>query len=95
MEVRPQEQFEEATQFRLEFGRHIWLGGSDSQEEGVWVWDSNGQGINMEQFWILGEPTSSYGAEDCLEIVVRDNASNIGLNDAWCGYQRYSICEMN
>ena len=94
MEVRSQEQFEEATQFRLEFGRHIWLGGSDSQEEGVWVWDSNQEGMNMEQFWGSGEPSNYGGYEDCLQIV-EELASNdhIYLNDILCGEQMPSICE--
>ena len=92
MEVRSQEQFEEATQFRLEFGRHIWLGGSDSQEEGVWVWDSNNEEISNE-FWISSIEPNGGSRENCLGFLYNDE--DAGYFSFFCDRPWKFLCEFN
>ncbi|XP_032364346.1 galactose-specific lectin nattectin [Etheostoma spectabile] len=46
--------------------RRTWIGGSDSVQEGVWMW-SDGSTLDYKR-WILGQPDNYSGNEDCLEM---------------------------
>ena len=52
MEIRTQEEYETALQSRLvDNGSKFWIGGSDIQVEGNWVWDSNQEDVILNEFW--------------------------------------------
>ena len=89
MEVRTQEDYDRAQQIRSEKGGNIWLGGSDIADEGVWIWNSNGEGINMDQFWMINQPDNFTVSEDCIEI------TGVGFNDSRCAKIVSFVCETN
>ena len=41
MEIRSQEEYDAAQQFQPTHAEPIWLGASDLQTEGQWLWQSN------------------------------------------------------
>ena len=54
MEAKTQLQFDAVVQMRSTAGSIFWVGGNDIEEEGVWVWNSNGEAIDMSRFWLDG-----------------------------------------
>ena len=87
MEVRTQEDYERALQLFQELGNYpFWLGGNDIEEEGVWVWDSNDEVIDMNRFWYSGEPSDN--SEDCIMMW-----APIGFCDYTCSESLPYICE--
>ncbi|MCG8423116.1 MAG: C-type lectin domain-containing protein [Proteobacteria bacterium] len=62
-----------------------WIGGSDSQQEGVWQW-SDGNPIEFFN-WAPGAPDNS--GEDCLEL---DGATGL-WDDAECDDSKEYLCE--
>ena len=90
MEVRTQEEYDRALGHWDKVG-NFWLGGNDIEEEGVWIWISNGERMNMDQFWITVflSPDNSNDQEHCLEMW------GTGFNDQVCSYTRPVICENN
>ena len=67
-------------------GDHVWVGGTDEAQEGVWVW----VGINKNIAhlpWGPGQPNSHGGDQDCLEIFEN------GFNDEDCSARNKYICE--
>ena len=65
MEPKTQPQFNNLLKFARKVEEHIWLGGSDIQEVGVWRWLSDGSLIDEERkFWAENEPESV--RHDCL-----------------------------
>ena len=87
MEVRNQEEFDRALRFRLTIPSPIWLGGSDIQVEGNWVWDSNGEAVNLNQFWLETRPDNS-PSRNCILL-------DRGMFDFGCNYGQSSFCEFN
>ena len=85
MEIRTQEEFERARQFRLEIGYTFWLGANDIQAERNWVWNSNEEVVNLDEFWYTARPTGSSG-QNCL---VMDAA----MFDGVCHEHGPSVCE--
>ena len=73
----------------------IWIGLSDAVREGEYIWEEDGSFMTSGQLRELfyspepsdGGPKSS---EDCGMV----HTSFLGLNDAGCGQQYASICEM-
>ena len=63
----------------------VWLGGSDSENEGTWIWDSDGSRMDMTRFWASGQPVFS---EDHLSL-----ASN-GFHDGHDHADRAFICTL-
>ncbi|XP_044198199.1 ladderlectin-like [Thunnus albacares] len=63
-----------------------WIGGSDSQEEGVWLW-SDGTRFAYS-YWCRGEPNNNWN-QDCIQM-------NYGGNKCWddvqCNSRRSSVC---
>ena len=72
---------------------NFWVGIHDIANEGDFVYDSNGQIINYQN-WNSGEPNSA-GEEDCTEIYVSYNiyVENGKWNDVPCNNQLSFVCE--
>ena len=87
MEMRSQEDFETALRFYEEI--HLfWLGASDLQVEGNWVWDSNQEEVNLNYFWASGRPAQRSG-QNCLVF------SNAGTFDYQCDRSLKAVCKYN
>ena len=85
MEVRTQEQYDDAVRIEAEIDTRFWLGGCDVDEEGSFVWASDGERVDSE-FWADGEPNNDDGEEDCIEMLA------IGFNDNSCSAGRPFVC---
>ncbi|KAK7467835.1 hypothetical protein BaRGS_00036941, partial [Batillaria attramentaria] len=75
-------------------GVSVWLGGTDSSDEGTWVWDASRRPVQFTE-WADNEPNNwkgiSSNGEDCLEI--RYNY-NFKWNDVTCSLKQYHLCEI-
>ena len=89
MEAKTQLQFDEVVQMQATAPSIFWLGGNDIEEEGVWVWNSNGEAIDMSRFWLAGRPYAGETGRNCLMM-----ASETGFEDYNCAASSYSyVCE--
>ena len=73
-------------------GRHLWTGGNDFSEEGVWLWAGTGEAVNYTK-WVTGadsQPNNEGGPEHCIKLSYR---SRYDWNDKDCKSPYYSICE--
>ena len=86
LEVRTQEQYNMAVRLRNELGFHVWIGATDIQSEGTWIWESDGQLVNLNLYWLSNRPGSTNNY-DCLAL------SNIGFYDFLCSVPQRSVCE--
>ncbi|XP_063417249.1 perlucin-like [Mytilus trossulus] len=66
-----------------------WLGGTDEQEEGVWIW-SHSQNLITFTDWKKGQPNNLRGNEHCLSL---REVSGYAWNDDRCHTLRPFICE--
>lgn len=69
----------------------FWLGGTDVQIEGEWVWTGNVQAMGSYTNWAPGEPNNANGNEHCLEM---DMGGQYHWNDNNCENRFNFICEM-
>uniref|UniRef100_A0A8P4KA25 C-type lectin domain-containing protein n=1 Tax=Dicentrarchus labrax TaxID=13489 RepID=A0A8P4KA25_DICLA len=64
-----------------------WIGGSDAQTDGYWLW-IDGTRFNYSH-WCKGEPNNYLGKQHCLRI-------NWGVSkcwdDGWCNYRHGFVC---
>lgn len=77
----------------------LWIGGSDSADEGTWIWVDGDQfwdGIftgmpvgGLYSSWQPGEPNNSNGVEDCA----RQSSAGPWVDGA-CGSTRDYVCEL-
>ncbi|XP_059211185.1 ladderlectin-like [Centropristis striata] len=66
-----------------------WIGGSDAEEEGVWLW---GDGTPFRfSYWCSGQP-NNWGVQHCVEINYGDNKC---WNDRSCYDHLPSVCAKN
>uniref|UniRef100_A0A3Q2ZYF5 Type-2 ice-structuring protein-like n=1 Tax=Kryptolebias marmoratus TaxID=37003 RepID=A0A3Q2ZYF5_KRYMA len=63
-----------------------WLGGSDAQEEGTWLW-SDGTPFHYSQ-WCHGEPNNMAG-QHCLQM---NYGGSKCWDDQWCNARRPYVC---
>ncbi|KAG2424121.1 hypothetical protein HXX76_014795 [Chlamydomonas incerta] len=56
---------------------YVWLGGSDSDQEGAFKWVSTGSDLVFTA-WAPGQPDGRYGGEDCLAAGVKLAGSSGG-----------------
>ncbi|XP_053711317.1 CD209 antigen-like protein A [Synchiropus splendidus] len=82
----------EEQEFMNKFGKITWIGLSQQQHNGQWVW-VDGTPLNTS-FWSLGEPNDFEGIEEnCTEI--NDRPVGKSWNDADCQIEKSWICEKN
>jgi hypothetical protein len=80
-----------------------WLGGTDGQTEGTWVWVNDGRTFppSTSPFfpfsnWNAGEPNNGNGGtpENCLSIQLSNTSSQQGgWDDRVCANTRFYVCE--
>ncbi|XP_049424635.1 ladderlectin-like [Epinephelus fuscoguttatus] len=63
-----------------------WLGGSDAEEEGVWLWN-DGTRFSFS-YWCRGEPNND-GWQHCIQMSYGDNKC---WDDTKCHYHLSSVC---
>ncbi|XP_059195614.1 CD209 antigen-like protein C isoform X2 [Centropristis striata] len=66
-----------------------WIGLSDKDREGKWVW-VDGTELQGDEFWQDGEPNNSDGDEDCAEV----SRSAKRFNDVPCSRRFSWACEL-
>ncbi|XP_061185314.1 perlucin-like [Saccostrea echinata] len=69
----------------------FWLGGTDIQIEGEWVWTGNVEAFGTYKNWSPGEPNNAGSNEHCLEM---DMNGNYQWNDNNCQNRFNFICEI-
>ncbi|XP_053713272.1 CD209 antigen-like protein E isoform X2 [Synchiropus splendidus] len=79
----------EEQEFMNKFVKITWIGLSQRQDNGQWVW-VDGTPLNIS-FWSLGEPNDVDGKENCTEINNRPVGKS--WNDADCQIEKFWICE--
>jgi hypothetical protein len=94
-----QNSFIRKTALSVGYSDTIWLGGSDSAHDGMWMWMDGTQfwqgGVNghtvdgLYAGWDVGQPNNATGAEDCAAMW-----TNIeGWHDATCGLRHAFMCQ--
>jgi hypothetical protein len=70
---------------------HYWLGGTDVQTEGTWVWAPSSAAVSYTD-WAPDQPDSAQMdfEEDCMEMA---GEYNYKWNDYSCDKTGFSICE--
>ncbi|XP_038569782.1 CD209 antigen-like protein C [Micropterus salmoides] len=80
----------EEQQFTRQFQKHVWIGLTDRETEGVWKWVDGT--LLTTSYWGINEPNSHEGTdEDCAEIKFFDEENS--WNDKPCEIQNIWICE--
>ena len=92
IEMKSQEEFDRTVQISDEIGE-FWLGGSDIQQEGVWVWNSNNEQINMNQFWYRASEPDGGTDQNCLMFFNHNSVA--GSLSSVCGNAKKFACEIN
>ncbi|XP_044196787.1 ladderlectin-like isoform X1 [Thunnus albacares] len=72
--------------------RPAWIGGSDAQQENVWLW-SNGRQFNYRN-WCYGQPNNFKGRQNCLTMNSPVTARRC-WNDDFCYKRKPSVCVKN
>ncbi|KAM4632831.1 C-type lectin domain family 4 member E-like isoform 2-T2 [Polymixia lowei] len=75
--------------FIAKLQENTWIGLSDSQVEGRWMW-VDGTDLVGDGSWLKGEPNNSGGREDCVHML----RSAGEWNDRPCSTQLYWACEI-
>lgn len=57
-------------------GRNVWIGLTDRNQEGKWLWESDGSGVEFFD-WAIGQPDNALENEDCA----------ISWNEHWADIQ--------
>ena len=91
VEAKTQAEFSKAHEVRVQLGGtrgEMWLGGKDFQEDGSYVWISNGEPISLDdQFWLTAQPSNT-DSEFCINLVFA------GMNDLSCHSTQLYACEL-
>ena len=84
-EVHTREDYETALRFCENMGSGLWLGGSDLEIEGNWVWNSNEEKVKLHEFWLNGKPSNDTN-KNCLVMGME------GMRDVHCANKKKSFC---
>ncbi|XP_076583761.1 CD209 antigen-like protein C [Chaetodon auriga] len=77
--------------FLTGFAMAAWVGMTDREEEGTWIW-VDGTPVDKDRLqWAFGQPDGAFGGEDCGDL--RTMLNFIGLNDFNCSARSQWICE--
>ncbi|XP_070828639.1 CD209 antigen-like protein E [Chaetodon trifascialis] len=77
--------------FLTGFTMAAWVGMTDREEEGTWIW-VDGTPVDKDGLqWAFGQPDGAFGGEDCGDL--RTMLNFIGLNDFNCSARNQWICE--
>lgn len=77
--------------FLTGFSEAAWVGMTDREKEGTWVW-LDGTLVNKNKLqWAPGQPDNAFGGEDCGDLRAMNNFT--GLNDLKCANMLQWICE--
>lgn len=66
---------------------NIWIGATDEDEEGKWVWASTQKSVGKNINWQLNQPNNLYNNQHCMEI------GYLSMNDESCFEENNYICE--
>ena len=77
---------EEQTFLQQNFPQTVWLGGSDIDQEGSWIW-SDGTCWNYTN-WHSDEPDNSGSIQNCL----LGNLNELKWGDAYCEEKKMFVC---
>ncbi|KAK2863304.1 hypothetical protein Q5P01_002837 [Channa striata] len=67
--------------------KEAWIGGSDAQHEGVWLW-SDGETMQFTN-WCPGEPNNALGSQHCIQMNYGDQKC---WDDQRCETHLPSVC---
>ncbi|XP_062300963.1 ladderlectin-like isoform X1 [Scomber scombrus] len=65
----------------------IWIGGSDAQEEGTWLWSDGKQFVY--RYWCSGQPNNAGGKQHCLAM---NYSGSRCWNDDFCWNRKPFVC---
>ncbi|XP_047200071.1 hepatic lectin-like isoform X15 [Hippoglossus stenolepis] len=76
----------------------FWIGLTDSENEGEWLWVDNTRLDTSRTFWLLNEPDNwrwkNYDGEDCVRMGVKNGAKDLKIwSDESCNSPQKSVCE--
>ena len=93
MDIRFQDEFLTAQMFG-EIEAPFWLGASDIQSEGNWLWDPNQEEVSLSEYWEDRRPSNSnrYNCLGMLHFTVSGTLVS-GMFDAACTMLYRSVCE--
>lgn len=82
----------EENQYLAKMNGHVtfWLGGSDLETEGTWIWQHTKKPLSFKH-WHTGEP-NGWRAENCLQIKKSDQGE---WNDGSCEQKNHYVCELS
>ena len=67
-EIRNRDEYMAVLRFNEQTGNYYWLGASDVEVEGQWVWDSNGDFVRLTKYWSYGRPLFNRSDHNCLAM---------------------------
>ena len=70
----------------------MWIGASDLEDEGDFVWIDGSPALNESIGWARGEPNNYQKNEDCVVINWSTEFHN-SANDGTCFSSFYALCE--
>ena len=67
-EIRNREEYNAVIWRSKQTGNYNWLGATDVEVEGQWVWDSNGDFVRLTKYWSYGRPLFNRRDLNCLAV---------------------------
>ncbi|XP_077564818.1 seminal fluid protein 24F [Haemaphysalis longicornis] len=71
--------------------RSAFIGLTDEQQEGVWLWVANSQKLRTTQFWRPGAPDNANDGEHCAQM---SNEIDFGWDDVPCSTEGRYFCQL-